>query len=103
MNTTVQTTKERVTQEIADYVRNCGGAYSQWYVGIAADPQQRLFNDHNVDRNSGAWIYRTCGSSEEARAIEDYFILMGMKGGPGGGDSATKIVYAYKITSSTRE
>jgi hypothetical protein len=96
-------TKAEVIQEIAAYVQKCGGSYSQWYSGIAADSQNRLFNDHNVDKANGTWIYRQCASSDEARAVEDYFVQRGMKGGPGGGDSTTKSVYTYKITNSTTE
>lgn len=96
-------TKQQILQNIIDYVAKCGGTYSQWYVGVAAIPRDRLFNNHSVDEKSGYWIYDTCATSDEARAIEDYFIGKGMKGGPGGGDSTTKSAYAYKITSGTRE
>lgn len=96
-------TKAEITREIADYVQRCGGSQSSWYAGIAADPRQRLFNDHNVNEKSGHWTYRKCASSAEARDIEDSFVKGGMKGGPGGGDGDTTYVYAYKITSSTRE
>lgn len=95
--------KAQIIQEIADHVAKNGGSYSAWYCGIASDPQARLFNDHNVDKERGAWIYNTCATSDEARAVEDHFVAKGMKGGPGGGDSTTKAVYAYKITNSTRE
>ena len=103
MSATVTLANATVINDIANYVRNWGGNYSQWYCGIAADLADRLFKAHNVDKANGAWIYRPCGSSDEARATEDYFFGLGMKGGPGGGDYATKSVYAYKITSSTRE
>ena len=95
--------KAQIIQAIADYVQKHGGSYGQWYCGIAADARKRLFNDHNVDEARDAWIYDTCASSDEARAVEDHFVAKGMRGGPGGGDSATKAVYAYKITNSTKE
>jgi hypothetical protein len=103
MSTTAQLTKADIIQGVLEYVRKCGGTYAQWYIGIATDAETRLFNDHSVDKANGAWIYRRCASSGEARAVEDYFLLLGMKGGPGGGDATTKIVYAYRIMSSTRE
>lgn len=96
-------TKQDIIKAIADYVSEYGGKYSDWYGGVASDPRQRLFNDHSVDEKSGHWIYQGCASSDEARAVEDHFIAEGMKGGPGGGDANTKSVYAYRITSSTRE
>ncbi len=30
-------TKTEIIQQIGDYVQQCGGSYSQWYCGIAAD------------------------------------------------------------------
>lgn len=98
----VRKTATQITQEIDCYIRQNGGGYSQWYAGIATDPRDRLFNDHNVDEKSGAWIYRDCGSENTARQIEKYFLNLSCEGGAGGGISP-KFVYAYKTTLNTRE
>jgi hypothetical protein len=96
--------KEIIKTEIKNYVGKCGGSYSDWYVGIASDPRQRLFNDHNVDEGNGYWIFRECESSSVAREIEEYFInTLGTDGGFGGGDYTSRYVYAYTKTSSTTE
>jgi len=92
-----------VARRIDSYIREHGGAYSSWYCGIASSPEDRLFNDHNVDKQRGAWIYDNAGSESSARQIEQHFLNKGCKGGGGGGDYTTRYVYAYKITSSTRE
>ena len=76
---------------------------SAWYAGIAADPRQRLFNDHGVDEKNGQWAYDTCGTSADARAVEEALLKLGCKGGGGGGDDTTKARYVYFITSSTTE
>jgi hypothetical protein len=97
------TGEQQVINDFEIYIRQHGGGYSAWYCGVAADPKSRLFNDHNVDKN-GAWIHSgDTGSDDVARNIEDYFLSKGCKGGGGGGDSGTRYVYAYKITSTTRE
>ncbi len=96
-------TINKVAAEIDAHIRQCGGNYREWYVGIASNPRNRLFNDHNVDEKNGAWIYRDAGSDTAARRIENYFLTKGCKGGDGGGDASTKYVYAYRITSTTRE
>lgn len=96
--------KETVKQEIKEHIKSRGGAYSDWYVGIAADAGQRLFSDHNVHKENGCWIYPECESSAAAREVEEYFInILRTDGGTGGGDRSTKSVYAYKKTSSTKE
>ena len=97
-------TKEEAKKHINDYIQNNGGDYANWYVGIASDIEQRLFSDHGVDQKNGHWAWAKCESADVARDVEDYFVnTMGTKGGGGGGDETTKYVYAYKITSSTRE
>jgi len=94
-------TKEQIKAGIEIFIRGCSGAYSDWYVGIASDPEDRLFNGHNVDRR-GYWISEECENSGIAREIEDYFVnTLHTDGAPGGGDRTTKYVYAYKKTSTT--
>ena len=95
--------KQTIVSDIKSYVSVHGGPYSQWYIGVAAAPRDRLFNDQGVTEQGGAWIYRECPISKVAREIEDIFIGLGMQGGPGGGDSTTKYFYAYKITHTTKE
>jgi len=94
--------KQTVIADIKSYVANNGGDYSQWYVGIATDPKQRLFNDHAVKEKS-AWIYHRCAGADIARAIEKFFLTQGMQGGSGGGDDNSEYVYAYKIGRHTVE
>jgi len=95
--------KETIIQEIKEYIDIAGGEYSLWYVGIATDPEKRLYEDHNVDKN-GLSIWRETENSNIAREIEKYFIEeIGTDGGTGGGDNTTKFVYAYKKTTYTNE
>lgn len=94
---------KKIISEIEAHIKKCGGTYSSWYCGIASKPKERLFEDHNVSEKSGTWVYRDATTDTAARSIEGYFLKKGCKGGDGGGDSQSKYVYAYKITSSTRE
>lgn len=96
-------TSTSIVAEIKEYMSKNGGAYSDWYVGIAADPKARLFNDHNVNEHSGVRIYRDAGSETEARRIEKHFLDLGCDGGDGGGGFNTRYVYAYKKTSFTKD
>jgi len=57
-----------------------------------------------VHEENGRWIYRGCETSAVARDVEEFFLnTQGTKGGTGGGDHATRFVYAYKITLNTKE
>jgi hypothetical protein len=96
-------TKKEIITDIVSYISEHGSTYSDWYVGITKDVEERLFTFHNVAKDGGTWIYRTASSSEIAREIESYFLDLGADGGSGGGDDDTDIVYAYKIMNTTVE
>lgn len=89
--------------EIKNYMDAGGGDYRNWYTGIACDPRSRLFAQHCVSEQGGAWIYRDAGNDTSARAVEQALLALGCKGGPCGGDYSTRFVYAYRITSATVE
>ncbi len=92
----------KIVNDILNYIGNENK--SDWYIGIATYPRNRLFGDHNVNELSGRWIYNTNPMSEnDARETEAYLLKMyPFKGNTGGGDHP-QYVYAYKITSYTRE
>lgn len=97
-------TNHLIIAEITNFIASWGGTYSEWYAGIAAIPRQRLFNGHNVNEQTDGWIYREAYDSNSARAVENYLVnTLGMAGDTGGGDSATKFIYAYRKTNQTVE
>ena len=95
--------KKEIIEEIESHITDCGGGIRGWYVGIAAKPKERLFDDHSVDEEKDAWIHCPASSDSVARDIEKHFLDKGAKGGTGGGDEDSKSVYAYLINSRTRE
>ena len=99
--------ENQITQEICDYINTEGGPKKGWYVGIAENPKDRLANGHGVGvqkETSDWWIYRDAGSATAARRIEAYFIdVVGTAGGSSGGSSASRYVYAYKMTLQTTQ
>ena len=90
-----------IEQEIDSLIHKSGSGYREWYVGLAINPRQRLFEGHNVSEKSGMWTYKDAGSEIEARDIEAVFLKRGCKGGSIKKDSSRHI-YAYKMTRTTR-
>ena len=104
--TTEVLTKQAAYDEIKNFIINNTNEmdYRSWYVGIADDPQRRLFAEHNVKKEVGPWIYRKCYNDTSAREVEQVLIKnLKTQGGPGGGDDSTIYVYAYEIKSYTKE
>jgi hypothetical protein len=93
-----------IIQETNDYLVNkCGrGNYSDYYVGITKNIQDRLFGAHAVPEKY-CWIWHETNSEIDARSIEKYFLDKGMKGAGGGGDKESVYVYVYRISPVTNE
>lgn len=98
-------TQTALIRRIQDYIRDNGGIQAGygWYAGVTSDPERRLFQEHRVNRDDGPWIYGPADSDSGAREAEQHLLGMGCKGGPGGGDTNSEYVYAYRINLHTRE
>lgn len=96
--------KVEIIAEMSRYLKN-RGILSYWYTGVASDPRQRLFLDHNVPQSGGnGWIYRECENAAIAREVVDHLIKnLGTDGEYGDGDDSARYVYAYRKTARTRE
>lgn len=75
--------------------------YSEFYVGITNDVERRLFQEHNVNRETMWWAYNTATSKEIAERVEKYYLDKGMRGNTGGGTPDSKVVYCYAIAPTT--
>ena len=94
--------EQETIDHLAQYVYEAGRKpNSQWYAGIDSDVEQRLFHDHNVNKDNGSWAYAPADSPNSARNVERYFLNNGFSGGTGGGDDTTSIVYVYLKTFET--
>ena len=91
-------------QAIDGYVRKCGRDYSQWCIGVAADPVGRLLGDHGVaeEGDGCGWITYGCASADEAGEVRQHFVGKGMRAAKYAADASTLSVYVFKVTGSTR-
>ena len=77
--------------------------HSSWYVGIATNVENRLFGEHNVDKEHDGWIHCRADGERIAREAESELLNdYGYSGGIGGGDHPT-YDYAYKKNLHTKE
>ena len=79
--------------------------YSEFYIGITNNIDERLFGSHKVPRENHWWIYSPADTEEIAREVEKFYLDKGMRGGTGGGtgNGDAKYVYCYLVTSYTVE
>ena len=88
--------RKQIISEIRQYMDGAPGTYSDWYVGVAENARQALFREHDVDKETDLWIYRTARSVRVAHAIRDFLrSTLGTQGSTEAGDADAKMVYAY--------
>lgn len=92
-----------IITSIDGFIAKNGSYYSEFYVGIASDPINRLTSGHGLD-GTIPHIYTTKPIfSEMVREMEKHFLGKGCRGGAGGGDDKTTFLYVYKMTNRTRQ
>lgn len=99
-------TYEQIIRDFDEHIRKSyRQSYGEFYIGITSNIEQRLFQEHRVDRNGQWWIYSPADSEDVARQVERHYLNFGMQGGTGGGkgDGSANYVYCYVITSYTIE
>ncbi len=79
--------------EMKAFIDRARAPYAQWYVGITADPDERLA-EHGL-QESDWYIVRRLASAEAARRVADHLLKLGCEGAAGGGDESATAVYAY--------
>lgn len=97
-------TAQEIVSIIDRVIEKCSGKfYSDYYIGITDNIEERLFGAHNFDREKDCGTYCQAINIEHARVVEKYFLEKGMKGGDGGGNNNSTYVYCYFITNTTQQ
>lgn len=95
---------QQIKYEILAYIKEFGGEFHDYYVGIAADPKAVLFKRHKVDEKKDPWLYKQTLTFQAARTVQRYFLeKLGTDGEPvNQGDEDTDCVYVYKKSERTK-
>ncbi len=60
--------------ELLATIKEFGGSFQDWFVGIAADPLSTMTAQHGVDREADIWIYKQALTFHACRTVQDYFL-----------------------------
>ena len=95
---------QQIKYEMLAYIKEFGGEFGDYYVGIAADPKAELFKRHGVHRKKDPWLYKQTLTFLAARTVQRYFLeQLGTDGEPVlRGDEDTDCVYIYKKGERTK-
>ena len=97
------TYNEIIAKIDAHLQKSGGGQYSDFYVGVAKNAENRLFNEHLVLKKGQWWIYIPADSPETARKVEQHYLNLGMRGGNNATEKNAYKVYCYAVTPLTCE
>lgn len=99
---------QQIKYDVLAYIKEFGGEFSEWYIGIAADPKKTLFEEHNVDESADVWLYRQALTFAACKTSVRYFCDTLQTDGnvcqPGGedvGGEDVDCVYLYKKNERT--
>lgn len=94
---------QQIKHEILAYMKEFGGDFGDYYVGIAADPKKALFEVHKVDEGADPWLYKQTLTFYAAQTVQDYFLRrLKADGEPVlDGDEDMDCVYVYKKSERT--
>jgi hypothetical protein len=91
----VPNSKQEIIDNFKNYIQSRGGNYSDWYIGIACDPEDLFLQLQNLDNQ--CWDYTHIYDPQVARQILDYFInTLGIKETVSSADATADIIYVYK-------
>tara|TARA_B100000315_G_C14405346_1_gene508426 strand:- start:401 stop:817 length:417 start_codon:yes stop_codon:yes gene_type:complete len=94
---------QQIKYEILAYMKEFGGDFSEYYVGVSDDPENALFKSHQVDRGKDPWLYKQALTYQAARTAQDYFLSRLKSDGEAiaGGNEDWDCVYVYKKSQRT--
>ncbi|MEX0800388.1 MAG: hypothetical protein WD379_04145 [Dehalococcoidia bacterium] len=82
--------------EMKAFIDRSRAPYAEWYVGLSADPQTRLHEEHGV-QESDWFIHRRLAGAEAAQRVHASLVALGCEAGGAaeGEEDEPTGVYAY--------
>lgn len=98
---------QQVKFEFLSYIKEFDSTFSNWCVGISANPKQTLFDLRGVRDAQDPWLYKQLLSHRAAQLVRTYFVEnLGVVGAPiPAGDDREDFdcVYLYKVAPHTKQ
>ena len=94
---------QQIKHEILAYIKEFGGEFGDYYVGVSADPMDALLTMHKIDKDKDPWLYKQALTHRAARTVQSYFLeRLKADGTPVmDGDETIDCVYIYKKSAGT--
>jgi hypothetical protein len=92
--------EKSIITQIETYIRQGGGEYGDWYIGMAGNPIDPIMEAYRLNKvQNNRFVYMETGSHQAARAAADYFLnICGTDGNLSDIDTSRpcRAIYIYK-------
>ena len=94
---------QQIKYEILAYIKEFGGDFSEWYVGVSGDPLNTMLDRHRVDKEADIWLYKQALTFRACRTVQRYFLERLRTDGASvsSGEESEDCVYLYKKSERT--
>lgn len=95
---------QQIKFEILAHIKEYGGDFHDWYIGISSDPGNTLHSEHRVHQKDDIWLYKRALTVQACRTVQRYFVERLQVDGKLHDLSETEpvnCVYAYKKSART--
>ena len=94
---------QQIKYEVLAYIKEFGGDFEEWYVGIAGDPLITMSDRHHVDKKKDIWLYKQALTFNACRTVQRYFLERLRTDGVAvtSGEESEDCVYPYKKSERT--
>lgn len=65
---------QQVKWELLSYLKEFGGGFDEWYVGIADDAKETLETRHGLVLDRDLWIFKQTLTHRAAQTVQEYFV-----------------------------
>jgi hypothetical protein len=96
---------QQVKYEFLAYIKEFDPTFSNWYVGVADQPRQALFEHHGVRDAEDPWLYKQLLTNRAARPVQPYGSAHRKTAGASPVEQSENVdcVYLYKVAAHTRQ
>ncbi len=94
---------QQIKYEILAYIKEFGGNFDDWYVGVSGEPLKTMKGDHSVDEERDIWLYKQALTFSACRTVQNYFLNQLKTDGTAvsAGGEGDDCVYLYKKSERT--
>ncbi len=100
MNEIMTATHEEIVRGIQNHIDKYDSKATDWYIGIAINIRNKLFEAHKVSEENGVWIYRAAENHRVAKEIKKHFVSLGLKNNDEDDDQSGTVIFVYKSSAT---